>query len=130
MDTVLSGQGGPSPLWEEHGCPQQAVVWGQPRSTARPDAAAEWAAALEHEGRGLLNLIAIASRCVERAADEGEREDWRREINRTRGRLERLYGAGLSRAFLKEASAGSTGPGGPHAGQRNENGPPPPPHPS
>ena len=102
MDTVRPGRGAAS-QWVEDGCPQQAVAWGQPPSTARPDAAAEWASALEHEGRGLLNLIVIASRCVERAADEGEREDWRREIDRTRGRLERLYEAGLPRDFMKKA---------------------------
>ena len=102
MDTFLSGRVTLSPLWVEDDCPQQAVVRGWPPSTGRPRAAAAWTAALEHEARGLLNLIAIASRCVDRAADESEQELWRREIDRARERLEGLYRAGLSRDFPKE----------------------------
>ena len=114
MDTVVPG-GGAAPLWTEEGRGQQAVDWGQPRSGDRPDAAAAWAAALEHEARGLLNLVAIASRCEQRSADEGEREQWRREISKARGRLEGLYLAGLPRDFLKEASAEAGGAVRPYA---------------
>jgi hypothetical protein len=65
--------------------------------------------ALEHEARGLLNLIVIASRCLEGSADAGEREAWHREIHAAREQLEGLCGAGLSRTFLKEPRAGPCG---------------------
>ena len=99
MNSVVPG-GAVSPPAPEADRPQQD--WGRPRSGDQPGVAGVWAAALECEARGLLNLIAFATRCAERTADEGEREQWRREVDRARGRLEGLYDAGLPRDFLKE----------------------------
>ena len=121
MNTVISDRVAPSPLWVEDDCPQQAIAVQSRPGTERPRAAAAWTAALEHEARGLLNLIAIASRCLERCAEEGEREGWRREIDVARGQLEGLHRAGLPVDFPKQPSAGPRASGGPrpdapHAG--------------
>jgi hypothetical protein len=114
VDTVVSGRVALSPLWVEDDCPQQAVVRGSPPGTGRPRAAAAWTAALEHEARGLLNLIVIASRCLETSADDGEREAWRQEIHAAREHLDGLYQAGLPLDFPKDPFAGPRRSGGSH----------------
>ena len=101
MNTAVPG-GAVWPLWVADDYRRQAVAWARPPGAGNPDVAATWAAALEHEARGVLNLVVIASRCAERSADEGEREQWRGEVDRAWGRLERLYEAGLPRDFPKE----------------------------
>ena len=56
----------------------------------------------ECEARGLLNLIALATRCLANGSnartDESER--WRAEVEHAQARLEALYASGLPRDFL------------------------------
>ena len=60
-----------------------------------------WADQSEYEARGLLNLLAFATRCLAGPdARSDERERWRTEITRANERLETLYAAGLPRDFL------------------------------
>ena len=99
MNTTVSGRGVEDP--------QRALACGPPPEGGRPDSAGAWTAALEHEARGLLNLIAIALRCLDRSAEGGEREVWRREIQAAREQLEGLCRAGLPRDFLKAPWAGA-----------------------
>ena len=101
MDTIAPGRRAVSPLWVEDHCPQQAIDWGREGGARRSDASAAWAVALEHEARGLLNLIAIALRCADGSAEEADREHWCREVHQARERLEGLYQAGLPREFPK-----------------------------
>jgi hypothetical protein len=61
---------------------------------------------LEHKARGLLNLIAMVTRCAEGdGATAEDRRDWRRQIERANEQLETLYGAGLSRSFMTDRPA-------------------------
>ena len=57
---------------------------------------------MEYEARGLLNLVAFATRCLERGgnAADAEKKRWRQEIDAAGRQLEALYEAGLSREFL------------------------------
>lgn len=56
---------------------------------------------MEHRARGLLNLIALLSRCLAGGSGSpAERGEWRNEIDEASERLEALYDAGLPRTFL------------------------------
>lgn len=58
---------------------------------------------IEHEARGLLNLVTLLSRCLQGGDGGGsadERQAWRTEVAEANERLEGLYAAGLSRTFL------------------------------
>jgi hypothetical protein len=101
VNAPIPGLGGASERWAEVDGTQDAVVTGWPGSPGRPGLSTAWNAALEHEARGLLNLITIASRCREATADEGDRETWCREIRAARDQLEGLCRAGLRRNFLE-----------------------------
>ena len=82
-----------------------------PGGAARPgvrghDAAGRQREALEHKARGLLNLVAMVSRCLEdETATPAEREQWREEIRQAGEKLEALYRGGLSRTFLTKPPA-------------------------
>ena len=55
---------------------------------------------VEHEARGLLNAIGLLDRCLASVvATEFERQEWTREIQASRQRLEELYAEGLDRSF-------------------------------
>jgi hypothetical protein len=56
--------------------------------------------AAEHEARGLLNLVALADRLRTEAATAEEASAWAQVNADARGRLERLYAAGLPRNFM------------------------------
>jgi hypothetical protein len=57
--------------------------------------------AAEHEARGLLNVLALATRCVESGAcGAGGPQEWVRDKADALERLERLYDEGLPRDFL------------------------------
>lgn len=61
---------------------------------------------LEHQARGLLNLVAMVSRCLQdETATPGERRQWLDEVGHANERLEALYRSGLSREFLTRAPA-------------------------
>ena len=79
-------------------------LWPPPhaRDDARPRRRPD-ADAIEHQARGLLNLIALASRCAATAgAGDDQRRAWRLEIDDANQRLEALYRAGLSRNFMTD----------------------------
>ena len=104
MNTIVTCRSDASCYWVEDARPRRVIVWGPPASARPPAAAAARtalrAAALEHEARGLINLIVIASRCMEHSAEGDDREGWRWEIHAAAERLEALYRAGLPRNFL------------------------------
>ena len=81
-------------------CPPASPV-SDHRPPRRPSADA-----LEHKARGLLNLVALLTRCaeVDGATDEDRRE-WRRQIDEANEVLEALYRAGLSRGFMTDRPA-------------------------
>ena len=60
---------------------------------------------MEHEARGLLNLITLLSRCLRDAGGNAEHARWQAEVDEAKARLERLYEAGLSRTFLTDKPA-------------------------
>jgi hypothetical protein len=61
----------------------------------------------EHAARGLLNLVALLTRCVEGGGgSQAERLEWRRQVADARARLEALYQSGLSRTFLTDGAPG------------------------
>ena len=61
---------------------------------------------VEHEARGLLNLVALVSRCLaDGAATPDERRQWLGELEKANERLEVLYRSGLSREFLSASPA-------------------------
>ena len=88
------------------------------RPARDPDAAARATSApcakrldaLEHQARGLLNLIALVSRCLDDGT-EAERAAWRAQVAEASERLEMLYRAGLRRTFMSERAAPSGGTG-------------------
>jgi hypothetical protein len=68
---------------------------------------------MEHRARGLLNLIALLSRCLgSGSGSPGERGEWRTEIDEATERLEALYHSGLPRTFLPGPPARPPGTGG------------------
>ena len=61
---------------------------------------------LEHRARGLLNLIAMVSRCLQDGeSTPDERRQWLEELGHANERLEALYSSGLSREFLSKSPA-------------------------
>jgi hypothetical protein len=54
----------------------------------------------EHEARGLLNLINLIEHCTTASGAAAESVRWAQEAEGARGRLERLYAAGLPREFM------------------------------
>src|SRR5688500_2894485 len=61
---------------------------------------------LEHQARGLLNLVAMVSRCLQdETATPDERRQWLDEVGHANERLEALYRSGLSREFLTRSPA-------------------------
>ena len=61
---------------------------------------------LEHRARGLLNLVAMVSRCLQdETATPDERREWLDEVAYANERLEALYRSGLSREFLTKSPA-------------------------
>lgn len=57
--------------------------------------------AIEHEARGLLNLIGFVDRCLQSSLlSAGDHARWCRDRNQAIERLEVLYRAGLSPDFL------------------------------
>ena len=65
--------------------------WQRPE----PDAA-------EHEVRGLLNLVQLASYCLRNCPATGrQRGQWRREVERATDRLRRLHAAGWCPGLLR-----------------------------
>ena len=95
---------------------------GRPETAPEPQAATRGGAqaphgaqaanvdVLEHQARGLLNLVALLSRCVEGGmGSPAERSQWADEVKDAKERLEALYESGLPRTFL---SAPPTKPAG------------------
>jgi hypothetical protein len=81
-------------------CPPAPAVRGQ-RPPRRLDADA-----LEHKARGLLNLIAVVTRCAQGGgATADERREWQRQIDDATAQLEAFYAAGLSRSFMTDKPA-------------------------
>lgn len=60
------------------------------------------ALSVEHEARGLLNVIVLLTRCMELEATVTERAGWARDIEAAKQRLEQMYAAGLDRHFHKQ----------------------------
>jgi len=61
---------------------------------------------IEHKARGLLNLIALVTRCAgAEGATPADRRDWRRQLDDANEQLEAFYLAGLSRTFMSDKPA-------------------------